>query len=57
VLSSQAQVKAKTYEVLLKSWVGEEIEGEDELARELEKENKRAIPTLKILHLRWLKKN
>ena len=45
------------YEVLLKSWVGEEIEGEDELARELEKENKRAIPTLKILHLRWLKKN
>ena len=57
MLSSQAQVKVKTYEVLLKSWVGEEIEGEDELARELEEENKRAIPTLKILHLRWLKKN
>jgi len=57
VLSSQAQVKAKTYEVLLKSWVREEIEGKDELARELEKKNKRAIPILKILHLRWLKKN
>ena len=57
MLSSQAQVKAKTYEVLLKSWVREEIEGEDELARELEKKNKRAIPILKILHLRWLKKN
>ena len=57
VLSSQAQVKAKTYEVLLKSWVGEEIEGEDELARELEEENKKAIPLLKIIHLRWLNKN
>ena len=57
MLSLQAQVKAKTYKVLLKSWVGEEIEGEDELARELEEENKRAIPILKILHLRWPKKN
>ena len=57
MLSSQAQVKAKTYKVLLKSWVEEEIEGEDELIRELEKENKRVIPILKILHLRWLKKN
>ena len=57
MLSSQAQVKAKTYEVLLKSWVGEEIEGEDELARELEEENKKAIPLLKIIHLRWLNKN
>jgi len=57
VLSSQAQVKAKTYKVLLKLWVEEEIEGEDELIRELEEENKRVIPILKILHLRWLKKN
>ena len=37
--------------------MGEEIEGEDELARELEKENKKAIPLLKIIHLRWLNKN
>jgi len=37
--------------------VGEEIEGEDELARELEEENKKAIPLLKIIHLRWLNKN
>ena len=57
MLSLQAQVKAKTYKVLLKLWVGKEIEGEDELTRELEEENKRAIPTLKILYLRWLKKN
>jgi hypothetical protein len=37
--------------------VGEEIEGEDELTRELEEENKKAIPSLKIIHLRWLHKN
>ena len=35
----------------------EEIEGEDELARELEEENKKAISSLKIIHLRWLNKN
>jgi len=57
VLSSQAQVKAKTYEVLLKSWVGKEIEGEDELVKELEEENKKAILLLKIIYLRWLNKN
>ena len=57
MLSSQAQVKAKTYEVLLKSWVREEIKGEDELAKELEKENKKAILLLKIIYLRWLNKN
>jgi hypothetical protein len=50
-------VKAKTYKVLLKLWVGEEIEGEDELTRELEEENKKAILLLKIIHLRWLNKN
>jgi hypothetical protein len=32
--------------------VGEEIEGEDELVRELEEENKKVIPSLKIIHLR-----
>jgi hypothetical protein len=37
--------------------VGEEIEGEDELIRELEEENKKAILLLKIIHLRWLYKN
>jgi hypothetical protein len=37
--------------------VGEEIKGEDELARELEEENKKVIPSLKIIHLRWLNKN
>ena len=57
MLSSQAQVKAKTYEVLLKSWVRKEIEGEDELVRKLEEENKKAILLLKIIYLRWLNKN
>ena len=57
MLSSQAQVKAKTYKVLLKSWVRKEIEEEDELARELEEENKKAISLLKIIYLRWLNKN
>ena len=56
-LSSQAQVKTRTYEVLLKSWVVEETGGEERLARELEEENKRAIPLLRIVHLRWLKRN
>jgi hypothetical protein len=37
--------------------VGEEIEGEDELTRELEEENKKIISLLKIIHLRWLNKN
>jgi hypothetical protein len=37
--------------------VGEEIEGEDKLARELEEENKKVISSLKIIHLRWLNKN
>jgi len=37
--------------------VREEIEGEDELARELEEENKKAILLLKIIYLRWLNKN
>jgi hypothetical protein len=50
-------MKAKTYKVLLKSWVGEEIEGEDELAKELKEENKKVILLLKIIHLRWLNKN
>ena len=35
----------------------DEVGGEERLARELEEENKRAIPTLKIVHLRWLKKD
>ena len=56
-LSSEAQVKTRTYEVLLKSWVVEETGGEERLAKELEEENKRAIPSLRIVHLRWLKKN
>jgi len=56
-LSSQAQVKTRTYEVLLKSWVVEETGREERLARELEEENKRAIPLLRIVHLRWLKRN
>jgi len=56
-LSSQAQVKTRTYEVLLKSWVVEETRGEERLARELEEENKRTIPLLRIVHLRWLKRN
>jgi hypothetical protein len=51
-LSSQAQVKTRTYEVLLKSWVVEETGGEERLARELEEENKKAIPSLRIVHLR-----
>jgi hypothetical protein len=37
--------------------VEEEIEGEDKLARKLEEENKKVIPLLKIIHLRWLNKN
>jgi hypothetical protein len=45
------------YKVLLKLWVGEEIEGENELIRELEEENKKAISLLKIIHLIWLNKN
>ena len=50
-------MKAKTYKVLLKSWMREEIEGEDELTRELEEENKKVISSLKIIYLRWLNKN
>ena len=34
-----------------------EIEEENELARELEEENKKAILLLKIIHLKWLNKN
>jgi hypothetical protein len=45
-------MKTRTYEVLLKLWVREEIEGEDKLARELEEENKKVILSLKIIHLR-----
>jgi hypothetical protein len=45
-------MKAKIYKVLLKSWVREEIKGEDELIRELKEENKKIIPLLKIIHLR-----
>jgi hypothetical protein len=37
--------------------MGEEIKGEDELIRELEEKNKKAILSLKIIHLRWLNKN
>jgi hypothetical protein len=37
--------------------VREEIKGEDKLIKELEEENKKVILALKIIHLRWLKKN
>ena len=50
-------MKTRKYEVLLKSWVVEKTRGEERLARELKEENKRAIPLLRIIYLRWLKRN
>jgi hypothetical protein len=35
----------------------EKMREEERLIRELEKENKRAIPLLRIIYLRWLKRN
>jgi len=56
-LSLQAQVKTRMYEVLLKSWVVKETGGKERLVRELEEENKKAIPLLRIIYLRWFKRN
>ena len=38
-------------------WVVEKTRGNERLIKELEEENKRAIPSLRIIHLRWLKRN
>jgi len=34
-----------------------ETGGEERLVKKLEEENKRIIPLLRIIHLRWLKRN
>ena len=56
-LSLEAQIKTRAYEVLLKAMTVGDEGGEKDIAKALETENARLIPGLRIVRLKWLKRN